>query len=236
MWFEYIKIKAMINKKSKKADLENKRNTFFLLGLLIALGLVLFAFEWKTTPQKPMNFENTSVGVDDDVFIPSTPPEKGEPPQQLIEAPVFNLVDNNAIIDDEFLGFDSDFDEDNQDLLDFVFTSGNDKTEEIDEPFISVQDMPEFPGGEKALLNYLATKVKYPVIAQENGIQGKVFVSFVVDEKGNITNVTLLRGVDKSLDNEAIRVVRSMPKWKPGKQRGKAVKVSFTLPITFQLQ
>lgn len=227
----------MINKKSKKADLENKRNTFFLIGLVIALGFVLFAFEWKTPAPKAIEFENTSFAVDDDIFIPSTSPEKKEPPQQLIEAPVFELVDDDALIEDEFAGFNSDLDDNDVfEIMDFVFTDTKNENDIKDEIFISVEEMPEFPGGEKALLNYLATHVKYPVIAQENGIQGKVYISFIIDENGDVKNATLLRGVDKSLDNEALRVIRSMPKWKPGKQRGNPVKVQFTGPIVFELQ
>jgi protein TonB len=96
--------------------------------------------------------------------------------------------------------------------------------------------MPEFPGGDLALRKFLANSVKYPEIAQENGVQGKVFVNFVVDTNGGISNVKVARGVDASLDKEAIRVVRSMPKWIPGKQGGQAVRVSFTVPINFVLQ
>ncbi len=96
--------------------------------------------------------------------------------------------------------------------------------------------MPEFPGGEVALRKFIATSVKYPVIAQENGIQGRVYISFVVNTKGKVIDVKIARGVDPNLDKEAIRVVNSMPAWKPGKQRGKAVKVSYTVPINFVLQ
>ena len=96
--------------------------------------------------------------------------------------------------------------------------------------------MPEFPGGDAALLSYLAKNIDYPVIAQENGIEGKVYVSFVVDKEGRVFNVALVRGVDSSLDREAIRVVKSMPRWKPGRQGNTEVKVRFTVPIKFTLQ
>lgn len=104
------------------------------------------------------------------------------------------------------------------------------------QPFFIVEQMPEFPGGEAALRKYLAASIKYPVIATENGIQGKVFVNFVVEANGGISNVKVTRGVDSSLDKEAVRVVKSMPKWIPGKQGGQAVRVSFTVPINFVLQ
>jgi protein TonB len=99
-----------------------------------------------------------------------------------------------------------------------------------------VEEMPEFPGGDAALRNYLATNVKYPTIAQENGIQGKVYVNFVVGKDGSITMAKIARPVDPSLDKEALRVVNCLPKWKPGKQGGKPVRVSYTVPINFQLQ
>ena len=116
--------------------------------------------------------------------------------------------------------------------------SGETKTETAgtDEVFVVVDEMPEFPGGDKALVRFLAENVKYPVIAQEQGIQGKVFVSFVVNKEGDIEDVKVSRGVDPSLDKEAVRVVSSLPRWKPGKQHGKLVKVSFTVPINFTLQ
>jgi len=105
-----------------------------------------------------------------------------------------------------------------------------------EEVFVVVEEMPEFPGGVKALRQYLATAVKYPVIAQENGIQGKVYVNFVVNKDGTVSNAKIARGVDPSLDAEALRVVSTLPKWKPGKQRGAPVRVSYTVPISFKLE
>ena len=104
------------------------------------------------------------------------------------------------------------------------------------EVFFIVEEMPSFPGGDAALRSFLAQSIKYPVVAQENGIQGKVFVNFVVNTDGSITNAKIARGVDASLDKEALRVVMSLPKWKPGKQGGKPVRVSYTVPINFVLQ
>ncbi len=107
---------------------------------------------------------------------------------------------------------------------------------ENDGLFLVVEEMPEFPGGEAALRRYLATAVKYPIIAQENNIQGRVSIQFIINTKGEVTKATVLRGVDSSLDKEALRVVESMPRWKPGKQRNKTVRVSYTVPINFVLQ
>jgi len=99
-----------------------------------------------------------------------------------------------------------------------------------------VENTPEFPGGELALRKYINTAIEYPGLAQENGLQGKVFVNFVVGKDGSVSNAKIFRGVDPSLDKEALRVIMSLPKWNPGMQRGKAVRVSYTLPISFQLQ
>ena len=109
------------------------------------------------------------------------------------------------------------------------------ETEE--EIFMVVETMPEFPGGQAELFKYLSENVKYPVIAQENGIQGRVICQFVVNKDGSIVDVEVVRsGGDASLDKEAVRVIKSMPKWKPGKQRGKAVRVKYTVPVNFKLQ
>ena len=106
----------------------------------------------------------------------------------------------------------------------------------ISAPYSVVEQMPEFPGGEAALRKYLSNSVKYPRIATENGVQGKVYVNFVVDKNGSISNVKVVRGVDSALDNEAVRVIKAMPKWIPGKQNGETVRVSYTVPINFVLQ
>ena len=109
-------------------------------------------------------------------------------------------------------------------------------SEEEQQIFQVVEEMPEFPGGQGALLQFLAKSIKYPVIAQENGIQGRVTCSFVVNKDGSIVDAEVIRGVDPSLDKEAIRVINTMPKWSPGKQRGKPVRVKYTVPVTFRLQ
>ena len=111
------------------------------------------------------------------------------------------------------------------------------EAEEEEVPFVIVEDMPEFPGGTAAMFKFLSENVKYPVIAQENGIQGKVQCQFIVEKDGSITNVEVVRSAgDASLDKEAIRVIKSMPKWKPGKEKGKAVRVKFSIPVNFKLQ
>jgi periplasmic protein TonB len=227
-------------KKSPKADLENKRNLLLTIGLVLSLGIILFAFEWKTAPKKTGSLGQIQTQEVEEEIIPITreqevkPPEP--PPPKVVE--VLNIVDDDVDIDDELEIEDTDADD--QTIIDVgpVVTTAQEEEEEEEEAkvFFIVEDMPEFPGGEAALRAFIANAIKYPVIAQENGIQGKVYVTFVVDADGGISDARIARGVDPSLDQEALRVVNMLPKWKPGKQRGKPVRVSYTVPINFVLQ
>ncbi|HYQ56007.1 MAG TPA: energy transducer TonB, partial [Draconibacterium sp.] len=156
------------------------------------------------------------------------------PPPPVVE--VLTIVDDDVEIEDELVIEDSEADDET--VIDVAPIIETAEEEEVDEAqvFVIVEDMPEFPGGEIALRTYIANSIKYPVIAQENGIQGKVYVQFVVSKTGQVTDAKIARGVDPSLDKEALRVVNALPPWKPGMQRGKAVNVSYTVPINFVLQ
>lgn len=225
-------------KKSPKADLENKRSTFVQIGLVISLGLCLLAFEWTNKVEKAASLGTVATQEVEDEIIPITRQEEVKPPPpppppKVVE--VLNIVDNETDIEDELDIQDTEADD--KTVIDVapIIKQEEEKAEES-QVFFIVEDMPEFPGGELALRKFIANAIKYPVIAQENGIQGKVYVNFVVDKDGSITNAKIARGVDPSLDKEALRVVNSLPKWKPGMQRGKPVKVSYTVPISFVLQ
>lgn len=225
-------------KKSPKADLENKRGIFVQLGLVISLGLVLLAFNWNSQIKEADNLGQVQAQDVEDEMIPITRPEEVKPPPpppppQVVE--VLNIVDNNADIDDELQIEDTEADDNTVVNVAPIQQQEEEKTDE-QQVFFIVEDMPEFPGGDLALRKYIANAIKYPVIAQENGIQGKVYVNFVVNTDGSVTDAKIARGVDPSLDKEALRVINSLPKWKPGKQRGKPVRVSFTVPINFVLQ
>lgn len=226
-------------KKTPKADLENKKQLYFMIGLVFALGITLVGFEWTSKPDKANSLGSVSAVAVEEEIIPITremevkPPPP--PPPKVVE--VLNIVDDDVKIDDELKIEDSEADD--KTLIDVapVVSAKEEKEEEgASEVFFIVEDMPEFPGGDLALRAYIANQIKYPVIAQENGIQGKVYVTFVVGKDGSVSNATIARGVDASLDKEALRVVSTLPKWKPGKQRGKPVNVSYTVPINFQLQ
>lgn len=229
----------MEQKKSPKADLESKRNIFFMLGLVIALGSTLFAFEWTTKPTKAESLGiMNSMEIDEEIIPITREPEVKPPPppplQKVVE--ILNIVDDDIEIDDELEIEDSEADDETIiEVNPFVEVVDEIEVAE-DDIFYTVEEPVEFPGGDQALYNYISTHVNYPVIAQENGIKGKVYVKFVVNEEGKASGAEIIRGVDTSLDKEALRVINSLPKFKPGKQRGRPVKVYFSAVINFQLQ
>lgn len=223
-------------KKSPKADLENKKAVFMQIGLVVVLSLVLIAFEWTTTDVNVnTGLLDAEVKVEEEI-IPITRQEEVKPPPPPPPprvTDILNIVDDDVDLDDDLEILDTEMDQHKPlDFQPIVIEEERDDTP----VFYIVEEMPLFPGGEEALTRYLSTSVKYPVIAQENGIQGKVFIQFVINTKGEVTNATVLRGVDPSLDREALRVVQAMPTWKPGKQRNRPVRVSYTVPINFVLQ
>lgn len=225
-------------KKTPDADLQNKRFLFGEIGAVIVLGLLLWAFETPARDTKIDVTQATEETVFEEEMIQQTRQEEVKPPPpppppKLVEA--FNIVEDDADINEEEVDFNTEAEEDTEITFQEVEVA-EEPEEEEEEIFLIAEQMPVFPGGDEALRKYLAQSVKYPVIAQENGIQGRVFVSFVINQKGEVTNVKVARPFDPNLDKEAVRVVQSMPKWAPGMQRGKAVKVSYTVPINFVLQ
>ena len=222
-------------KKEQKADLERKRNTFFLIGLIVALGTTLLAFEWTTKPAKADSLGVIqSLEVEEEIIPVTREAELKPPPPKVIE--VLNIVDDDIEIEDELLIEDTEADDETVIDVQPLIVSTDEEEEAVDEIFVVVEEVPEFPGGIRALYQYINSNVRYPVVAQENGIQGRVYVKFVVDENGNVDGAEVLRPVDASLDKEALRVINSLPRFKPGKQRGKPVKVYYNAQITFKLQ
>lgn len=226
----------MKRKKSLKADLEGKRSTFFLIGLVAALGLVFTAFEWTTQPRKATLAGGTPVYVIEDAIAPivKEPKEQLPEPEKPKAFEFINIVEDDVLVDDPNIDMDEPDDPVFVDLSAVVTNLRDEKEEKI---FVNNVEVPaEFPGGERSLYKYISDHVKYPVIAQENGVEGKVYVNFVVDENGNPVNVTIGRPGDSALDAEALRVIRSLPRFRPAQQGGKAVKVYYTAVINFQLQ
>ncbi|MFW5915982.1 MAG: energy transducer TonB [Bacteroidota bacterium] len=227
----------MERKKSKKADLESKKSLFFELGLVIAVGLVLLAFEWTTRPEEAEGLEETE---EEDVVQEEVPvtqqEEKKEPPPPPSSSEELNIVDDDVEIEDELRLEQSEADENTEVSVD-AFAEEEEEEEEEQQTFVVVENMPEFEGGGiNAFREYVQKNIEYPTTASENGIEGSVFVRFVVDTDGSVTDVEVMRGVDPSLDEEAMRVIRDAPEWVPGEQRGEKVRVQFTIPIVFKLE
>lgn len=224
-------------KKTPKADLESKKTVFLQIGLVVVLSLVLVAFEWTSTDVNvDFSLQDEDIEVEEEI-IPITRQEEVKPPPPPpppAVADILNIVEDDVELDEELEIMDTEMSQD--DIVDFSKMVFEEETRDEGEIFMIVEEMPEFPGGTEALQKYLAQSVRFPVIAQENGIQGRVYIQFVINQNGEVTNATILRGVDPSLDREALRVVEAMPKWKPGKQRNRPVRVSYTVPINFVLQ
>lgn len=224
-------------KKTPRANIENQKDTAILMGVVLALALVFVAFEWSTqTTKVDLSTVVQDVVAEEEIEItrrdPTPPPP---PPPPAPEAPeIIQVVDTKVET-----RIDINMEDDQSKAQIQTYTPPpppKEREEEEEEIFVVVENQPEFPGGQAAMMKFLSENIKYPVIAQENGIQGRVICNFVVERDGSITDVQVVRGVDPSLDKEAVRVIQSMPKWKPGMQRGKPVRVRFTLPVVFRLQ
>ncbi|MDX9940658.1 MAG: energy transducer TonB [Bacteroidales bacterium] len=222
-------------KKSPKADLENKKRIFLQIGLAIALLGVLAAFEWKTYERQVYDLGTLEMDFIEEEDIPITRQETPPPPPPPEASTELVIVDDDVEIEDEFM----------VDVEATVMTEVKEFTpvvvvqeeEEISEEviFTVVEDQPSYPGGEEARIRYLQENLRYPQMAREAGIQGTVFVTFVVERDGSVTDVRVLRGIGGGCDEEAVRVVQNMPRWNPGRQRGQPVRVQFNMPIRFVL-
>ncbi len=228
-------------KKAEKADLEKKKIIFLQIGLTLALAICLFAFEWTTEEVNQnnlgdLNMEDVFEEEIENTFEEEQPPEEEEiieeEPETVIEELV--IVEDDVEVDDVDLNSEAD---ENTRTNTNIITATEEVEEEEVAPisFAVVEDKPIFPGGDAALMKFIANNTKYPEIAKENGIQGRVFIQFVIDKTGRVTRCQVAKGVDPYLDSEALRVVKMLPNWSPGKQRGKAVPVTFVVPINFKL-
>ena len=228
-------------KKSEKASLENKRLLFTEIGLILALLIVWGAFSYSTKEKKVAVFEDVAEEIAVEEEIPITQ-ENTPPPPETPDVPV--LSDQIDIVDDEIVVDDSMFlnlEDDSSigiEIMDYVEAVVEE--EEVEEeaiPFQLVEEKPKFQGGDaNDFTKWVNSRLQYPEIAKENGVQGRVTLQFTVNADGSVANVKVLRGVDPSLDQEAVRVVSSSPKWTPGRQRDRAVKVTYTFPVVFQLR
>lgn len=234
----------MKNRKDDNVNLENKKTLFFLVGLVVTLSVVLIAFEWKTYERNLMDLGQLNIDIEDEI-IPITQRQQQPPPPPPPAPPeVIQIVENEAEIDE--IKFEST-EMDESEEIEFV----EEVEEETDEifNFAVVENKPVYPGCEKlateeekfncfnqSIMKHISKNFKFPEMARQMGIQGKVYVNFVIEKDGSISNVSIARGVDKLLDDEAIRTVKTLPKFQPAKQRGKSVRMQYTVPINAKLQ
>ncbi|MBQ1204795.1 MAG: energy transducer TonB [Alistipes sp.] len=223
-------------KKSPKADLQNKRGLLLEIGLAVALAIVIGAFAWTPKEhrieQVDLNYAIVEEEITEITRQDQKPPEPPKKVEVKVIADLLQVVTNDTKIETS-MTFD-EFDEDAE-----VFQEVEVVEEEIvdDEPFLIVETMPTFQGGDlNTFRNWVQSNVRFPQIALENGIQGTVVLSFVIEKDGSLTNIQVLRTPDRSLSEEATRVLQKSPKWTPGKQRNQVVRVKYNLPVVFRVQ
>ena len=224
-------------KKSPKADLEGKKTTNLLIGAILTLAILFIGFEWSERDKKVTTDTGIAEVEFEEEIIPITEQEQPQqappPPEAPKSEEIIELIEDDSEVEESTIQASDDI----QQAVEVKYTPVEVEEEEVDEQqiFTIVEENPEFPGGMAECYKWIGKNLQYPTISAENGVQGRVTVNFVVNADGSIVDIKVLRGVDPYLDKEAIRVVSKMPKWKPGKQRGKAVRCSFNLPIRFQL-
>ena len=227
-------------KKSEKASLENKKLLFVEIGLVVSLAITLFAFEWTSTETETARLEDTTEILIEEEIISTqmeTPPPPPEAPKIPVLSDQIDIVDDEIEIEDDmFMNLEDDASL-GVEIMDYVEVVEEEVVEEEAIPFQLVEEKPSFQGGDaNQFSKWVNSRLVYPEIAKENGVQGRVTLQFTVEKDGTVTKVKVLRGVDPSLDKEAVRVVSMSPKWKPGKQRDRAVPVTYTFPVIFQLR
>lgn len=228
----------MVTKKSDKGNLENKRGLFALVGFIVVLSLIyagfeLFASEDQTTPFELVDDDFITI-LDDDVLATdqTPPPTQPQQPQQEV---IIQIVDDNVHVDMDITLFDVDVSPDEiiPDIED-AKVDLVDETESETPPEKWTEEMPEYPGGDEALLAFLTREIQYPEVARTTGITGTVLIEFVVEKDGSVSNARVKVPLFPECDKEAVRGVMAMPKWKPGKNNGKPVRCYYQVPVTFQ--
>jgi len=233
-------------KKNPKVDLSKNSSLYFVIGLALILFFTWQAIEWKTYEKSLYDYEALNVEEDDDEEIPITeqiktppPPPPPPPAPEIIEV----VEDEEEVEETVIESTETDEDE----IVEVEEVEIEEEFEDVDVPFAVIEDVPIFPGCEKVkkserrdcfqqqMNKHIRKNFRYPEIAQEMGIQGRVYVNFIIAKDGQITNIRM-RGPDKNLEKEAERIVSKLPQMTPGKQRGRPVRVPFSIPITFRLQ
>ncbi len=226
----------METKKAETKNLENKRMLFFQIGLIMALSTALIAFEWSSNDiSSAYQIKNLEDKPEEDMIEIT----RNEPPKPEPQKPVFTEIEiisnEDPVLDDNSL-FSAELNE-NDNYTIAIWSEPNDEKPDPNDIFTKVEDPPKFNGSEDLteFWKYVQQHVNYPEKAREFGLEGKIIVNFVVDEKGDIINIELLKKIDPLLDNEVIKVLEEAPLWTPGKQRHRPVKVRFTIPVIFKI-
>ena len=227
-------------KKTPKADLENKKALFMEIGLAVVLLIVLVAFEWSSSEKQEVMDLTGQQQVIEEEIIPITQEQQQAPPEMPktpVLSDVIDIVDDDVeVADDLFVNTEDDASI-GVEIMEYHTEVVEEEVEEEAIPFAFVEEKPKFQGGDaNTFSKWVNSKLVYPEIAKENGIQGRVTLQFTVNTDGSVSNVIVLRGVDASLDKEAVRIVSQSPKWTPGRQRERPVKVTYTFPVIFRLQ
>lgn len=231
-------------KKNPKADIGRNSGLYFVIGLALTMALVYGALEWKTYDE--VNDYDISMNVDDDLDeeVPMTEQIKTPPPPPPPAAPeIIEVVEDEEEVEETVI--ESTETSQEEEIIEVEDVEVEEEIEDVDVPFAVIEDVPVFPGCEnesdkracfqKMMQKHIGKNFRYPEIAQEMGIQGRVSVMFTIQKDGSIGNVRM-RGPDKNLEKEAARIISKLPKMTPGKQRGRPVRVPFSIPITFKLQ
>lgn len=228
----------MIEKKTDKGNLENKRTLFLLLGFVVVLGLVYAGFELFASEDKAPGFtisDDDFIEVKDEDVIATdqTPPPPPEPQQQQ-QAVVLNIVEDNIKVSTDFDFGQDVFEDDVVEEIDDDVAVVEDEAETAP-PVYFTEEMPEYPGGMEALNSFLSKEIQYPEVARNNGITGTVLVEFVVERDGRVSNAKVKVPLYPDCDKEAVRGIMAMPRWKPGKNMGKPVRCFYQVPVTFRM-
>lgn len=225
-------------KKAPQADLERGKLLSLLMGLVVAISVVFVALEWRSPMDNGPIVANslTIADLDNVPIIEDEQPEQPEPEPEIqkvveVQLPeVLTVVEDEKKIETKFVSADE-----GKTLPPPVQVVADPEPEQEEEIFEAVEKPAEYPGGPEAMLKYLSKNTEYPAIAQENGIQGRVYIEFVVEKDGTPTQFRVLKSVDPALDKEALRVAKTMKKWIPGEQQGRKVRSKFRLPVLFRL-
>ncbi len=236
----------MDEKKTPQANLENKRSVWFFIGLMAVSGAILASLAWTDYDViRKMNLSSMADDVEDEIIpvnIIQPPPPPPPPPAQTT---IIEIVEDEEEIEEELVVEELELDEDTE--IEIIEVEEEEEVEEVLD-FFKVEKLPAYPGceglrgdelkscTETGIIGFVQSNAKYSAIARDAGIQGKVYIYFEINKKGEIQNAEVRRGIHKSLDNEALKWVNKLPKMKPAEQRGKAVAIRYTIPVNFKIK